>query len=271
MTPTTPSGTRTRSMVMPFGRVQLSVTAPTGSGRSRTTSIPSAIAATILAVSVSRSRNAAFVPAAFTSATSSALAARIPAWLSRIARAIALSAASRWLAGDNASLRAATLARRPMSAIASAMLVPSIDFNGTVMRASGGGSLSCRNFPGEAQKKGRRGAPSKSAQTADVKRSRFGDHDRALGDKVRQEAAQIAANRVVILVGGAPDRDRGGQILSRTMPGDQVFGQPAGHLAGLQFSGDRLVQACVHRGISTGRGAPITPDAAPRFRSAASS
>src|SRR5436309_1740647 len=33
MMPTTPIGTRTRSMVMPFGRVQRSATAPTGSAR----------------------------------------------------------------------------------------------------------------------------------------------------------------------------------------------------------------------------------------------
>ncbi len=44
ITPITPSGTRTRSMVMPFGRCQLSVTVPTGSAMPRTVATPSAIA-----------------------------------------------------------------------------------------------------------------------------------------------------------------------------------------------------------------------------------
>jgi len=70
MMPITPSGTRTRSMVMPFGRVQHSVTTPTGSGSARTTSIPSAIAAMRLSSSVSRSRKAAFAPDALASAKS---------------------------------------------------------------------------------------------------------------------------------------------------------------------------------------------------------
>ena len=39
MMPMTPSGTRTRSMVMPFGRVQDSVTTPTGSLSARTASM----------------------------------------------------------------------------------------------------------------------------------------------------------------------------------------------------------------------------------------
>src|SRR5436853_1048471 len=43
---------------MPFGRVHDSVTLPTGSGSARTTSTPSAIAATRLSSSASRSRKA---------------------------------------------------------------------------------------------------------------------------------------------------------------------------------------------------------------------
>src|SRR5262249_47683710 len=79
MMPTTPIGTRTRSMVMPFGRVQRSVTAPTGSARARTTSRPSAMAAMRRSSSARRSTKAAVAPAAFASATSLALAARLSA------------------------------------------------------------------------------------------------------------------------------------------------------------------------------------------------
>ena len=55
ITPTTPSGTRTRSMVRPFGRCQLSVTMPTGSAMPRTTATPSAMPSTRAGVSVRRS------------------------------------------------------------------------------------------------------------------------------------------------------------------------------------------------------------------------
>src|SRR5260221_557310 len=88
MMPTTPIGTRTRSMVMPFGRVQRSATTPTGSARARTTSRPSAMAAMRRSSSARRSRKAAVAPAAFASATSLALAARISARRARIAAAI---------------------------------------------------------------------------------------------------------------------------------------------------------------------------------------
>src|SRR3954471_6011487 len=115
MMPTTPSGTRTRSIVMPFGRVHRSVTMPTGSGRSRMTSTPSAMAATRLSSSVSRSRKAASAPARLASAMSSALAARIFALSWRIARAIAASAASFCAVGASASTRAAWRARCPIS------------------------------------------------------------------------------------------------------------------------------------------------------------
>ena len=65
MMPTTPSGTRTRSMVMPFGRVHVSITLPTGSARPRTMSRPSAMAAIRASSSDSRSRKASVAPAAF--------------------------------------------------------------------------------------------------------------------------------------------------------------------------------------------------------------
>src|SRR5207245_1121888 len=110
MMPTTPIGTRTRSMVMLFGRVQRSVTAPTGSARARTTSRPSAMAVIRRSSSARRSTKAAVAPAAFASATSLALAARMSAWRARIAAAIAASALSFCAVGASASTRAALFA-----------------------------------------------------------------------------------------------------------------------------------------------------------------
>src|ERR1700752_2577553 len=250
----TPSGTRTRSMVMPFGRVQLSVTAPMGSGSTRTTSMPSAIPATILGVRVSRSRNAAFVPAAFTSATSSAFAARMPASLARIDLTIAASAVSRWAAGDSASVRAAAFARRPMSAIASAMLVPSIDFSGAVMRSSGA-FLPWRNPAREAQKKGRRKAP--QAVLDSCRRLRAGDHDAAFRHQVAQHARQVGFDGVVIPIRGSPDGDCRCEVFARAVPRHEIFGQPAGRFPGFELSGNRFVQVEVHCGAP---GESNTPD-----------
>ena len=121
MTPTTPSGTRTRSMVMPFGCVQASVTLPTGSGSSRTTSRPSAIASMRLSFSSSRSRNEPVSPVALPSFMSSALAERISDLPERIAAAIAESARFFCSAGASASTRAAAFASRPIAFIAAAM------------------------------------------------------------------------------------------------------------------------------------------------------
>ncbi len=64
ITATTPSGTRTRSMVMPFGRCQLSVTTPTGSAIARTVAMPSAMASTRACVSVRRSMKAPVIAGA---------------------------------------------------------------------------------------------------------------------------------------------------------------------------------------------------------------
>ena len=62
ITAITPSGTRTRSITIPFGRCQLSVTTPTGSGMSRTVAMPSAMASMRAGVSVSRSMKAPVAP-----------------------------------------------------------------------------------------------------------------------------------------------------------------------------------------------------------------
>ncbi len=93
MMPMTPSGTRTRSMVMPFGRVQDSVTVPTGSLSARTASMPAAMASTRASSSVSRSRKAPVTPAVRASARSSALAARIRAFCARTAAAMQVQGA----------------------------------------------------------------------------------------------------------------------------------------------------------------------------------
>src|SRR5215510_14835673 len=118
MMPMTPSGTRTRSMVMPFGRVQRSVTLPTGSTRARTTSMPSAMAATRLSSSASRSRKAAVAPAALAVVRSSALAARISDLRARIACATLSSAWSFCAVGACASTRAAARACCPSADMA---------------------------------------------------------------------------------------------------------------------------------------------------------
>jgi hypothetical protein len=112
ITPTTPSGTRTRSMVMPFGRCQLSVTMPMGSAMPCTMPMPSAIASTRAGVSVRRSmKDAVMMLEARASATSSALAARIAAALLRIACSMASSARFFCSGGASASTRAAARAR----------------------------------------------------------------------------------------------------------------------------------------------------------------
>ena len=138
ITATTPSGTRTRSMIMPFGRCQLSVTTPTGSGISRTVAMPSAIALTRACVSASRSMKAAVAPVPRTSATSSALAARIRGALARIARSIASSASFFWSAEASASTRAAARARAASSVIRTGKsALASMAFSGAVMAVPG--------------------------------------------------------------------------------------------------------------------------------------
>ncbi len=110
ITAMTPSGTRTRSMVMPFGRCQLSVTTPTGSAIARTVAMPSAMASMRAGVSVRRSMKAELAPVARTSATSSALAARITGACLRIAPSMASSARFFCSGEASASTRAAARA-----------------------------------------------------------------------------------------------------------------------------------------------------------------
>ena len=55
--PITPSGTRTREILSPFGRSQDAIALPTGSGRAAISSSPRAMASTRASVSVSRSMN----------------------------------------------------------------------------------------------------------------------------------------------------------------------------------------------------------------------
>ncbi len=116
MTPMTPSGTRTRSNRRPLGRVHSAMTAPTGSGRSRTPSTPAAMASIRAGFSARRSTKAAVMPSRRASATSSALAARIAGAAARIAAAMAPSAAFFSCAVASMRRRAAARARRPRSA-----------------------------------------------------------------------------------------------------------------------------------------------------------
>ena len=93
---------------MPFGRVQLSVTAPTGSASSRTTSMPSAIAATRFSSSASRSRKADGCAGGFGLGEVLGIGGQDRALrCARIAFAMAASALSFCPAGASASVRAA--------------------------------------------------------------------------------------------------------------------------------------------------------------------
>ena len=130
----TPSGTRTRSIRMPFGRRHAAKTVPTGSLSLRMTSRPAAAAAMRSASSVSRSRKAGVAPADFASATSSALAARIAGCARRMALAMAASASFFCAAGASARVRAARRAARPISRmVASSLSVLSIALSGAFM------------------------------------------------------------------------------------------------------------------------------------------
>src|SRR6185437_6459476 len=134
MMPMTPSGTLTRSMRMPFGRVQVSVTAPTGSLSGRTASIAAATASTRAVSSDSLSKNAPVMPLARASARSSLLAARMPGVWTRLAAAMNSNARYFWAVGASARPRAAARAWRPISAMAAAISpVPSMLFSGALM------------------------------------------------------------------------------------------------------------------------------------------
>src|SRR5882672_8486484 len=111
-----PIGTRTRLMTRPLGRVLVSISAPTGSGRVTMSSRPLAMPSTRASFSSRRSCKAAVMPAALAASMSLALAARIAACSARIRRAASDSA--RFLASVEAlrSATAASRARRPSSA-----------------------------------------------------------------------------------------------------------------------------------------------------------
>ena len=116
MMPMTPSGTRTRSMSRPLGRVQRASEAPIGSGSAATASRPRAMPSIRLASSASRSIiEADSLPD--TAATSRAFAARIDAESRLMAAAAWVSA--RFLAAVAARpiVAAAARARAPISAM----------------------------------------------------------------------------------------------------------------------------------------------------------
>src|ERR1700694_5160578 len=100
---------------MPLGRNLSSLISPTGSGNAVISRTPSAIAATLDASSVSRSRNAASLPAARAAATSCALAASRVFSSRTIARAIASSAVFFAAVGARARRRDAARALSPTS------------------------------------------------------------------------------------------------------------------------------------------------------------
>src|SRR6266849_8423817 len=100
---------------MPLGLNLSSLISPTGSGKAAISRTPSAMAATLDAASVSRSTNAASLPAPCAAATSCALAASRLFSSRMIARAIASRAAFFAAVGARARRRDAARARSPTS------------------------------------------------------------------------------------------------------------------------------------------------------------
>ncbi len=117
MIPMTPSGTRTRAMRSPLGRVHSAITWPIGSGRAAISSSPFAIASIRTSSSSSRSRMDALSPLASAPCMSLALAARISALRARIAAAASVRARLRAAPEDWPSACMAARAARAMSAI----------------------------------------------------------------------------------------------------------------------------------------------------------
>src|SRR5215831_9366360 len=119
MMPITPSGTRTREILSPFGRSHDAIVWPIGSSSAATTSRPAAVASIRFSLSASRSIIALDKPALFASATSSAFA-RSTVFASARSSFAAASSAARFTAGfASASSAAAARAARPTSNICS--------------------------------------------------------------------------------------------------------------------------------------------------------
>ena len=114
MMPITPSGTRTREICKPFGRVHDAVTSPTGSGRLAMSRKPLAIALTRASSSESRSMKASSRPLPRAASMSFLLASRIAPERASIRSAMASSAAFFCSVEASASVRAASRAKRPI-------------------------------------------------------------------------------------------------------------------------------------------------------------
>src|SRR5579883_488926 len=117
MMPMTPSGTLTREISRPLGRVHRANTAPTGSWRAATSSRPCAIASTRFSSSLSRSIIVAESERPPPSARSRRLASRIAARSPRIVDAAFRSASVFCSAGARASSDAACRAAAPIARI----------------------------------------------------------------------------------------------------------------------------------------------------------
>ena len=115
MMATRPMGTRRRIIRRPLGRVQSSVTSPTGSGSFATASQATAISSRRAWSRRRRSVIASVRPLALAVARSLALASRIAASSARRAWAAARKAASRTAVGARARAREAFLAVRAIS------------------------------------------------------------------------------------------------------------------------------------------------------------
>src|SRR5579871_4339424 len=115
MMPITPSGTRTREITRPFGRVHSAMTVPMGSSSAAISSRPRAIASTRAAAPL----------------TSRAFASRIAPQRARISAAPARSAASFARRVASASSAAAATAARPISAMVAASELRSASVTGS--------------------------------------------------------------------------------------------------------------------------------------------
>ena len=112
MNPTTPSGTRTFAISIPFGRRQPRTVSPTGSGSAATWRIPATMLSTRVSVSVRRSRKARGWPCPRARSRSARFASRTAGAFSSSPRAMARRASPFTRALASAKLRAASRAAR---------------------------------------------------------------------------------------------------------------------------------------------------------------
>src|SRR5215813_7803040 len=248
MMPTTPSGTRTRSITRPLGRRQLATTAPTGSGSAATSSKPLAIASMRRGSSSRRSRKAALTPLLRAASRSRSLALRMAAVCALTSPAAAASAAALAAALICASARAALRAATPIAR----MHAP------TSVSVSGIGCLDKIFAPlgvdrgltlsGSAENHvvamDQRGAPLIAQNGGDLA-GLFADDTHRIGPGVGAEAAANLApagitdgDGVAALENAIDPRHSGGQQALARQQGFDGAGVDVDHALGFELAGD---------------------------------